>query len=361
MNNSFTKLTLLIGALLMVGVGCISFKGDGDADAQYSVWKSVDGAASWEKKSAFPTAQGVGDISTVQVNELVVDPSDRFALYLGSIAQGLFYTYDGATSWQRVREPLLREGRIRAVAVDPKDKCTIYASRGQRLSKSEDCGRTFDTETYVEPRSDVIITDVEIDWFNPNVVYISNTNGEILRSSDGGETWLTLYRDGGFIRDLIIDNTDSRIIMATTAKRGIKRTVDGGQNWVGVLTTGYENFKGISEVWNIDQTQDGSHYWAITKYGLIKSLDRGTTWETVALLTPPGSSTINAMTVDPQDGDHVVYVSGSTVYTSVNGGARWDTNKMPANVRAFQLLIDPQDSSTVYMGMREVEQTGGLF
>ncbi|MBT6254159.1 hypothetical protein HOI83_02935 [Candidatus Uhrbacteria bacterium] len=361
MNNTFTKLSLMLGVLLLVGAGCISFKGEGSTDAEFGVWKSVDGAASWEKASAFPTAQGVGDISNIKVQELILDPSDRFALYMGSITQGLFFTYDGATGWQRVREPLLREGRISAVAVDPIDKCTLYAARAQRLAKSEDCGRTFDMETYVESRGDVVISDVEIDWFNPNVIYIANTKGEILKSADGGGTWATLYRNGGFIRDLVLDNTDSRIIMATTANRGIKRSVDGGVNWVDVLDEGYEQYKGITEMRNMEQTEDGSSYWAITAHGLIRSLDRGATWEVVPLLTPPGSSAVTALAVDPRDGNHVVYTSGSTFYTSVNAGARWDTEKMPSSARAFQLTIDPKDSSTIYMGMREVEQTQGMF
>lgn len=361
MNNSFTKLSLMLGALMLVGAGCISFKGEADADAQFSVWKSVDGASTWQQMSAFPTAQGVASIANVEVHEMILDPSDRFAVYMGSIAQGMFYSYDGATSWQRVREPLLREGRIRAVAVDPSDKCTIYASRGQRLSKSEDCGRTFDTETYVEPRGDVIITDIEVDWFNSDVVYLANTKGEILKSVDGGNSWVTLYRNGGFIRDLVLDNTDSRVIMATTAKRGIKRTVDGGASWHDVLTDGYDEYQGITEVWNLEQTADGSVYFATTAYGLIRSRDRGDTWETVPLLTPPGSSQIDAMAVDPRDGDHVVYVSGSTIYISVNGGERWDTENMPSSARANDLMIDPSDSSTVYMGLRAVEETGGLF
>lgn len=361
MNNSFTKLFLLLGAVTLAGAGCLSFGGSSNQPAEFGVWKSVDGAIKWEKMSAFPTSQGVGDLSDVQVHSFELDPSDRFALYMGSITQGLFFSYDGAGSWQRVREPLLKEGRIRSVAVDANDKCTIYASRGQRLSKSTDCGRTFDTETYVDPRTDVIITDTEVDWFNSNIVYVANTQGEILKSADGGGTWATLYRDGGFIRDLVIDNTDSRILLATTAKRGIKRSVDGGVSWSSVLTEGYDDYEGITEVWNVDQTVDGKVYWATTGYGLIRSRDRGETWEVVPLLTPPGSAGVDAMTVDPRNGDHVVYVSGSTIYVSVNGGARWDTEKMPSTGRAEDLLIDPTDSSIIYMGLRGVEESGGLF
>ncbi|MEK7108282.1 MAG: hypothetical protein AAB898_01285, partial [Patescibacteria group bacterium] len=135
MNRSFTRFAITLGALALLGPGCISFRGGGSGDV-FSVWKSVDGGVEWDLSAAYPTPQGVGSIANVEVNELVIDPSDRFTLYLGSIANGLFYSYDAAEGWMRPRENYLREGRVRAVAVDANDKCTLYVSRGQKLAKS---------------------------------------------------------------------------------------------------------------------------------------------------------------------------------------------------------------------------------
>ena len=81
MKRSFVRFGLIFGALLLVGQGCLGFGGGGDGN-QFSVWKSVDGGANWEKQSALPTPSGVGDISSVEVNELIFDPSDPFALYM---------------------------------------------------------------------------------------------------------------------------------------------------------------------------------------------------------------------------------------------------------------------------------------
>ncbi len=360
--KNFSKLFLVLGAVLLVGQGCISFKGDGEASGNYGVWKSIDGASTWEKMTAYPTPQGVGDLSSVNVNELILDPSDRFALYVGSVAQGLFYSYDAANSWMRVREPYLREGRVRAVAVDPRNKCTLYVARSQRLSKSVDCGRTFNTETFVDTRDQVVINDIEVDWFNTNNVYITNTVGEVLKSTDAGDTWKTIYRGGGAATDLEINNADSRILMLATAKRGIKRSVDSGENWVDILTDGYKKFEGIENVKEIQQTADGAHYWIATDNGLARSEDRGETWMPVSLLTPASSTNVVAVAVDPRNAEHIVYVAGQTIYVSVNGGSKWDTEKMPTNAWATQLSIDPTDSSTIYMGLRAVvEQSNSLF
>lgn len=358
MNRSMFQLTLLVGALTLLGAGCISFKGDG-GEAQYSVWKSIDGGVNWEKQAALPTPSGVGDISSVEVNELVVDPSDRFALYMGSIANGLFYSYDGGEGWNRVREPLLRDGRVRAIAVDPEQKCTVFVSRGQRLTKTTDCGRTFNTEMYVDPRADVIITDIEVDWFNPNVVYLTNTAGEILKSADGGVNWQTIYTKGGLARDLELDNQDSRILLLSTARQGLRRSVDGGINWVNVFADeNYKAFDGVQNVRDIVQTAAGDVYWVSTDYGLLTSTDKGATWNTVPLLA--AGTGITALAVDPRDGKHVIYVAGSTVYSTANGGARWDPERMPVSAQGFQVQIDPENSSLVYLGLRAFEEQSGL-
>jgi len=356
MKKSFLSLMFLLGGVVLLGGGCLSFSGSSDVVSQFSVWKTVDGTLTWQKMSVYPTPQGMGDISSVQVYEMIFDPSDKFAMYIGSQAQGLFYTYDGAASWMRVREPYLREGRIRSIAVDPHNKCVYYVSKGQKVSKTIDCGRTFDTEIFVDPRTNITFTDLEIDWFNSNVIYLANTAGEILRSSDGGGTWVTIYRGGRYMTDLEISNADSRIVMGATQKRGIVRSIDGGQNWESVLTDGYESLKGSDEVQDIVQTRDGETIWVSTAYGLLVSNDRGETFGAVPLLTPPASSSISALAVDPNDGNHVVYVVGHTIYTTMNSGERWETEKMPVGAEATQLLIDPEDSSTVYMGVKAFVQ-----
>ncbi len=363
MNRTLARLALALGALALIGPGCLSFRGGGRGDV-FSVWKSVDGGVEWHIRAAYPTPQGVGDLSAVEVNELVMDPSDRFTLYSGSIANGLLYTYDAADGWTRPRENYLREGRVRAIAVDANDKCTLYVSRGQKLAKSTDCGRTFDTEVYVDPRSDVVITDVEVDWFNGNTVYLVNSVGEVIKSTDAAGSWTTIYRKGGFARDIELSNADSRVLILATAKKGMHRSGDGGQTWNEVLNNNLEAYRdldGVENVNDVGQTKAGDALWASTEYGLIRSGDNGQTWNTVPLITPPSGVGITALAVDPRDGNHVMYVTGSTIYSTVNGGTRWETEQMPVVARAFQLIIDPEQSQTVYMGLRSIEEIETLF
>lgn len=360
--SRFLTLSLMALALVFVGAGCIQIKGSGSNVTAYGLWKSMDGGENWEQVTALPTARGVGNIQGVQIHELIQDPSDRFALYAGTITDGLFYTYDGAESWQRIREPNLREGRVRSLAVDPNNKCTVYATRAQRLFKSTDCGRTFNKEAYVDARGDVILTDVEVDWFNPNVVYLANTEGEVLRSNNAGGSWTTIYRANSAINDLMIDAKDSRWLLLSTARRGVHLSQDGGSTWVDVLKDDrYDDLDNARQTYDLVQDARGDYTWLATKYGLLLSRDRGQSWSAVQLLTPPGDVEITALAVDPKRGERLIYGAGTTLYLTENAGENWDTERMPVNARASQLLFDADDSRVVYMGAKEVEKDPTLF
>ncbi|OGL71598.1 hypothetical protein A3C17_02770 [Candidatus Uhrbacteria bacterium RIFCSPHIGHO2_02_FULL_53_13] len=360
--TSFAKLGFGLLTLALFGAGCIQFTGGGTEAAKLGVFKSIDSAKSFEHSVALPTPQGVGSIASLGVRELVMDPSDRFALYLGTDENGLMYSYDGGAGWTQVREAALREGRVRAVAVDPSDKCTVYATRGQRLYKSEDCSRTFQSDTYVDPRQEVYLTDVEIDWFNSQVVYIANSEGEVHKSMNGGDTWQLVYRANGEINDLQIDVKDSRVLLAATAKRGVHRSGDGGVTWQRMLDDRlYPDLENIERTFELEQDKSGSYTWVSTEYGLALSRDQGQTWAPVVLITPPNQAVIHAMAVDANNGAHLIYASGSTLYVTEDAGVQWDTKRMPTTGLAGELLFDPSNAAVVYMGIAPVEKSPGIF
>ncbi len=360
----FSRLFLFtfFGVLVLFGAGCIQLKGGKSTDAKLGMWKSVDGGQKFEAASRLPTPRGVGTIASISVRELVRDPSDRFALYLGTDQHGLFYSYDGGDGWMHVREPNLSEGRVRAIAVDPSDKCTIYVTRGQRLYKSEDCSRTFNSEAYVDTRADVVLTDIEIDWYNPKTLYLSTTEGEVIKSSDAGRTWATIYRAKSQINDIHVDAKDSRIILVATARRGIHRSMDAGQSWSIVLEEDtFPKLDDIEKVKGLEQDAKADYTWASSDYGLMVSRDHGATWNAVPLVTPPGSVKITSLAVNPRNGAHIVYAAGGTMYFSTNGGAKWDTEKSPVTGAVSELLIDPVDERTLYLGGLAVEEEASLF
>ena len=123
------SISVLLIALSVAVSGC-AIKvntGDGNSDSDGGMFVSANKGDSWSQKVLIPTTSGEPkSLGGVDVNALRFDPSDNKAIYLGSNDNGLFYTYDGGSNWN-IAESL---GRINIidVAVDPADKCVIYAA-----------------------------------------------------------------------------------------------------------------------------------------------------------------------------------------------------------------------------------------
>jgi photosystem II stability/assembly factor-like uncharacterized protein len=157
---------LFIVMLVLTGAGCIS--GSGSTTGPMGVFRSDDKGENWKKVATFPTAKGVQSIETVKVYRIFTDPSDPNALYLGTRGQGLYYSYNNGDSWQFAND--LANKFIYSVAVDPKDKCTIYVTDGSSIYKTSDCSRTW-TNIQTDPQPNSQITSLSVDYGNSQVVY----------------------------------------------------------------------------------------------------------------------------------------------------------------------------------------------
>jgi photosystem II stability/assembly factor-like uncharacterized protein len=122
------------------------------------VFRSEDKAESWKAVTAYPTAQGVKSIAGVKVYRLFTDPNDPNSLYVGTRGQGLFYTYNNGDTWQAADQ--LAGKYIYGVAVDRRDKCTIYVTDGPSIFKTTDCSPTWHSPNGVYRRQPPIYPPV---------------------------------------------------------------------------------------------------------------------------------------------------------------------------------------------------------
>ncbi len=345
---SFFKASAIIIFLVLAGVGCLQLGGGGGPARDGGFWKSADRGEHWLQKTAWPTSQGLNSISQINVAVLAMDPQDHLAIYLGSQDDGLFYSYDSGETWQRQKQ--LNTGRVLAVAVDPKDRCTIYLTLGPRLWKSTDCNRSYDP-VYFESRSDQALTVLAIDWFNPAVIYVGTTAGDLLKSLDGGASWAPIQRFNDRLTTLYLDPRDSRVLYAGLADKGIWKTIDGGATW-NDLSEGIKEFdRGRGLIVLTGDRVTAGLVVAAMRYGLLQSVDGGTTWQALKLATPPGSVTIHSLALNPKNGQEIYYGTNSTFYRTSNGGANWSTEKLPTRRAATALLVDSENPSVIYLGV----------
>lgn len=354
--RKFSALSVIAGSLLLVGAGCISFGSSGAANtgADGGVFKTSNKGDAWLQKTAIPTTTGEKRaISNANVVTMVQDPQDPNAIYIGTTDNGMFYTYDGGESWMQPSQ--LSRGRVPSIAVDSKDKCTLYVAVENKLLKSEDCSRSW-TVTYLDARLDKLTSSVVVDFYNPRVVWVANNSGDVLRSTDAGASWTNVRSFQNPVMKMMLSPSDSRVLFVATKTSGVWRTGDGGSNW-NDLSEYYKEFSGSTEFYDMAiGVSDANTVILATKYGLLRSQDSGAKWDDIELLTPAGTTLIYSVAIDPKDTNSIYYGTSTTFYRSPNGGVNWVPKKLPSSRTATALMVDRSNQDVLYLGLTRFKQ-----
>ncbi|MEK7619759.1 MAG: YCF48-related protein [Patescibacteria group bacterium] len=342
------KISLLFLSLVLLGAGCLS--GSSSSGSDGGVFKTINAGQEWGQAVIVPTASGIGTLATSNVINMEMDAQDNDYLYVGTRENGMLYSEDGGASWRQPRNSALKEGLIYKVEVDPTDVCKVYVAKGARLYATDDCMRSFDSEVYVDNRSGVSVVQVAVDWYNPRTLWIGLSNGDVLRSGDSGRTWTTALKTGEEISGFLINNTDSRQLLVSTFSEGMWKTTDTGTTWEEV-DGGLGELKQSGKVYQMVQSEDSGVVIAASQYGLTRSTDFGATWSAISLLTSPGQVAIRAVGIDEENPTTIYYAANATFYRTTDGGATWDTEKFSSSRVPRALLVDPEDSAVLYIGV----------
>lgn len=356
-NNLSAKiyLPLILFSLFALGVGCVQIGGQSSAVSgnDGGVWKSGDKGVTWTQKVLIPTTgTAKKSIGPTNVVTFTVDPSDRKAVYIGTAEHGLFYTLDGGDSWLQVAA---LPGRILSVAVDPGDKCTVYATLENKVQRTTDCARTWST-AYFETRTDKAITALAISPRDGRVIFAGNSAGDLNMSSDGGGSWATVKRFDSEVKKILIVPADTKTVYVGTKSSGIWKSKDNGATWTDV-SEGIRQYSGSFEYRDLvlDLSSPDTVLYA-SQFGILRTTDGGGKWDKIDLLTPPGSATIYSLAVNPKDGREIYYGTATTFYSTVDGGAKWKTRKLPSSRAATAMLVDPEAVNMLYLGVSRLKQ-----
>lgn len=342
---------ILAGVVMLSG--CTLSFGGSSAGPDGGIFKSASKGASWQSKSLIASVSGrPGSMTGLNTNAMAMDPSDHKALYYAPAENGLFYSYDGAESWQQV--PALREVNISAIAVDPNSKCVIYAASQNRLLKTNDCARTWE-QTYYDNQPEVTVSALAIDHYDSSIVYIGTSRGEILQSGDGGKSWNVSNRFEDQVKKIAISPADSRILFVATNRKGLFRSVDRGATWVSLadVMKDYPDSGQFRDLY-LSRAEPGLMILA-TNYGLLKSNNNGDGWVALKLLTPEKEAVINSVIISEAKTSEIYYVTNTTFYGTADDGENWATKKLPSNRAGKLLLGDPQEATTLYLGVKALK------
>ena len=340
--------TLSFAAIILSG--CSLFTGGGGGATQGvdgGVFKSFNRGETFFQIASIPSVGGVeSSIANTNVVSFAHDPQDRLALYIGTRAQGMFYTYNGGVSW--TKSPLAPASRVNAIAVDPKDKCTIYAAVGNQVFKSIDCSRSW-AGTYIQNVPDQTILTIAVDPTTPSIVYAGDVRGNVFKSTDFAGSWSNVARFTNPVNQLLISTDDPQTIYAATANRGLRRSSDAGDSWEEIIDA-LTPFPGAltHKRLILNPAAENSLIYA-SSYGILKTEDRGDSWAELPLLTAPRSANIFSLAVNPVDDNELYYATERTLYSTFDGGQQWITKQNGTSRLPTYLWVDPVETDILYM------------
>jgi len=305
-------------------------------------------------------------LTHLDVNEIIIDPNDSQSLYMTTFGRGLYFTYNINNGWQKADK--LPSAIIRSIAINPKSKCNIYATVGNRLYGTVDCSRTWE-QLYFDNNPEVQITSVVVDHYNPDNIYISTSRGEIIKSIDKGRFWRTIHRFSGGVNYLKMSPQDSRLLFVTTDKNeffsfnSISETYPKGnareeENFSITLLNNLSKVISDFKAGNIQEVNiclaDGTIVLA-TERKILRSPDNGITWEDIKLIPSDDDASIRAVAINPNNAEEIYYVTRTTFYSSVNGGVSWNTRRLPTAKVGSSLVVNPDNPQIIYLGVRGEE------
>ena len=277
--------------------------------------------------------RGPGNVSG-RTRGIVVDPDDPTAStwYVGSVGGGVWKTTDAGNSWINLT-PELPNLATSTIAMAASNHDVMYVGTG---------------EGYY------------------NVDEIDGTG--IWKTTDRGKTWrqLPATLDRNKFRNImriVVDPNDENLVLVAsgisfnggTDASQILRSTDGGETWATVLNAGSNTITQIVPA----PSNFNVLYATITAVGVYKSFNGGKTWYKKSNgLTHVGRMELAVSPVDPQR----VYISaeggikGATFYYSKDGGENWTGINPKYNWLGGQgwydntIAADPYDINVCYVG-----------
>ena len=325
------------------------------------LYQTHDGGAHWERMDR------IGNRDDLVIDHVVVDPADPRHLVVGAWALsdhpdgGIYESHDAGLTW--TANPDMAKQSVRALRAAPSNPRLLVAGSLEGVFRSDDAGAHW---TRISPKENKELHEVEsiaIDPTDPRILY-AGTWHLPWKTTDGGATWSPMTT--GIIEDSdvfsIIVDAKSPGVVYLSACSGIYKSVDGGMSFKGGV--GVNKTQGIPSTARrtrvlMQDPNAASTVFGGTTEGLYRSDDAGKAWKR---MTGP-SVIVNDVFVDPSDSKQVLLATDrGGVLMSHDGGNSFSASNAGFSERQISAFAqDPRDPATVYIGVVNDKELGGVF
>jgi len=347
----FSALFLVSAMLLFSGcsLSSSSVKTAPNPMTNATVIKSVDNGTTWQAKIKVDDKK---NIASVDVLSMAIDPVEANIIYLGTQANGLFVSKDGAETWTQVTFP----DKAYNVVFDPNNHDIMYASgvlNGRaKIYKRLKEGEQW-KEIYTEPADGTVISALAINKINSQVLFAGTSEGVIIKTTDGGVTWTNIKKADGPVVGIVFDSASDWHVFFAIFEVGVLETRDGGKV-IEDISRKIDTKGNITSVYSLvgDPSSAGVVYVG-TGNGIFKKTGAGDLWEAVNLIESSKAFPIRAIAVSPNNPKELIYASAKALYKSTDGGTQWATFQLDTAKEIGVLKYDPTDPTKLYGGLRK--------
>lgn len=274
---------------------------------------------------------------------------------------------------------------VLSIATAPSDNQVVYMAFYNTIYKSTNEGATWantnfpgsddNTTVTMRPNDDSSKLSGErlsVDPYDKNIVYFGSINKGLYVTTNGGTSWsvvpnIPVGTANRGVRQVIFDsnngisNGKTNTIYVMVDGSGIYKTTNAGISWSNITTdSGFDN---SVEFTDIEIATNGSIYVSAIAMGCKRY--NGNTWQDI---TPPTSSHIMEIAVDPFDNDRVIVkAQGNQPFFRTNNATlasptwmslSWDTPNADVPWLAWEglgwisegeIMFDPAVSNRLWM------------
>jgi photosystem II stability/assembly factor-like uncharacterized protein len=318
------------------------------------IYQSDDAGKTWQRFVR------IGKGNDYVADHIIFDPKQPGTIYVAAWTLeheggSVFKSADNGQSWQPLSA---MEGKsVRAMAIAPSDPNTLIVGALDGVYRTRNAGETW---TRISPESSAEIKNIEsiaIDPADPDTIYVGTWHLP-WKTTDGGRSWHNIKQgviDDSDVFSIIIDPKQPQVVYASACS-GVYKSETAGELFHKIQGIPFSARR--TRVLKQDPENSNVVY-AGTTEGLWKTSDAGKTWRRITST----EVIVNDVLVDGHDRNHLMLATDrSGVLASDNAGASFE----PANVgfahrQVAALAIDPSDQNTLYAGVINDKQYGGVF
>ncbi|MCP9290914.1 YCF48-related protein [Gracilimonas sediminicola] len=163
---------------------------------------------------------------------------------------------------------------------------TAGGGSSEMLAKTEDGGQTWDIRSSFNFNN---FNDIE--FLDPQNGWVASADGEILFTSDGGESWSSVTAGTEDLLDFHIVNDTTFWVAGESGS--LYKSIDAGSTWESAIQidtvsySGFQNLSSSDDLYNIAFTDDQTGYVIGETYNsgfvgfILKTTDGGTSWSVI--------------------------------------------------------------------------------